>query len=46
MHWLAVTRDIVKEMCKSNSEGKERVNGRQLATGEGFGRAYKQKGEK
>jgi len=38
--------DVWKELCKRNLGGKENGKGRQPATGNGFGRAREQIGEK
>jgi hypothetical protein len=46
MDSLAVGGDVSEEMCMPNSEGDEKGKARQNATGNGFGRAGKQQGEK
>jgi hypothetical protein len=46
MDSLAVGGDVSEEMRKPNSGGEEKGKARQNATGNGFGRAGTQQGEK
>jgi hypothetical protein len=42
----ALGGDGSEDMCKQNSRGKEKGKARQQVTGDGFGSARRQKGEK
>ena len=39
-------RDVSEDMCKLNSRGKEKEKVKQQATGDGFGRAHGQNGDR